>query len=89
MEWIAKQMLQDVRKRGWVVFQDGWRARDWSMEHQGTARVTGLLERAIQSVPDMIRTHKLALKEDIGEVLKVDTAAMAWLIGRALRRHTQ
>ena len=26
----------------------------------------------------MIRTHKLALQEKIGEVLKVDTAAMAW-----------
>ena len=28
----------------------------------------------------MIRTHKLALEEMIGEVLKVDTAAMAWLV---------
>ena len=28
----------------------------------------------------LIRTHKLALEEKIGEVLKVDTAAMAWLV---------
>ena len=28
----------------------------------------------------MIRTHKLALEEKIGEVLNVDTAAMAWLV---------
>ena len=28
----------------------------------------------------MIRTHKLALEEKIDEVLKVDTAAMAWLV---------
>ena len=38
------------------------------------------LWRAIRSVEDMIRTRKLALEEKIGEVLKVDTAAMAWLV---------
>ena len=63
MEWIAKQMLRDVRKCGYhgrAVFRtDGEPAR---------------------SVEDMIRTHKLALEEYVGEVLKVDTAAMAWLI---------
>ena len=37
-------------------------------------------QTAIRSVEDMIRTHKLALEEKIGEVLKVDTAAMPWLI---------
>ena len=29
-----------------------------------------------------MRTHKLALEEKISEVLKVDTAAMAWLATR-------
>ena len=38
------------------------------------------MERAIRSVEDVIRTNKLALEEKIGEVLEVDTAAMAWLI---------
>ena len=92
MEWIAKQMLPDVRKCGYhgrVVFRAddepaildlmGEVARlreDWNMEPWGG----GFVEKAFRSVEGMIRTHKLALKERIGEVLKVDTAAMPWLV---------
>ena len=38
------------------------------------------MERAIRSVEDLTVTHKLALEDKIGEVLKVDTAAMACLV---------
>ena len=46
------------------------------LEHgaPGDSQSNGFVERAIRSVEDMIRTHK------IGEVLKVDTVAMAWLV---------
>ena len=40
----------------------------------------GFVKRAIRSVEDMIRTHNLALEEKIGEVLKIDIEAMAWLV---------
>ena len=52
------------------------------LEHgaPGDSQSNGFVERAIRSVEDMVRTHKLALEEKIGEVLKVDTAAMAWLV---------
>ena len=46
----------------------------------GDSQSNGFVERAIRSVEDMIRTHKMALEEKIGEVLKNDTAAMAWLV---------
>ena len=100
VEWIAKQMLRDVRKCGYhgrVVFRtDGEPAildlmgevarlrgdLPTVLEHgaPGDSQSNGFVERAIRSVEDMIRTHKLALEEKIGEVLKVDTAAMAWLV---------
>ena len=59
------------------------------LEHgaPGDSQSNGFVERAIRSVEDMIRTHKLALEEKIGEVLKVDTAAM--VADRALCRHAQ
>ena len=58
------------------------------LEHgaPGDCQSNGFVERANRSVKDMIRTHKLASEEKIGEVLKVHTAVMA---GRALRRQTQ
>ena len=42
------------------------------LEHgaPGESQSNGFVERAIRSVEDMIRTHKLALEEKIGEVLK-------------------
>ena len=100
VEWIAKQMLRDVRKCGYhgrvvskttgepaILDLMGEVARlrgdlPTVLEHgaPGDSQSNGFVERAIRSVEDMIRTHKLALEEKIGEVLKVDTAAMAWLV---------
>ena len=97
VEWIAKQMLRDVRKCGYhgrVVFRtDGkpaildimgevarLRGDLPTVLEAGDSQSNGFVERANRSVEDMIRTHKLALEEKIGEVLKVDTAAMAWLV---------
>ena len=82
MEWIAKQMLRDVRKcvvprQSRIQRTDGEPA---ILDFMGEVARSGFVERAIRSVEDMIRTHKLALEEKIGEVLKVDTAAMAWLV---------
>ena len=100
MEWIAKQMLRDVRKCGYhgrVVFRTDASPRSWTswvrspglsgdlptvLEHgaPGDSQSNGFVERAVGSVEDMVRTHQLALEEKIGEVLKVNTAVMAWVI---------
>ena len=66
----------------WVTSPDSRQDSPTVLEHgaPGDSQRNGFVERTIRSVEDMVRTHKLALEEKIGEVLKVDTAAMAWLV---------
>ena len=49
---------------------------------QGDSHSSGFVEGTVRSVEDMIRTHTVALEEKVGEVLKVGTAAMAWLVNK-------
>ena len=90
VEWIACGMCESVGTTaesysGRMASLRSWTSWLRSPDSGETCRLSnGFVERAIQPVEDMIRTHKLALEEKIGEVLKVDTAAM--VADRALRR---
>jgi len=46
----------------------------------GDSRANGLAERAVQSVEEMIRVHKLALESKTGVRLEVRHALFAWLV---------
>ena len=46
----------------------------------GESQSNGFIERAVRSVEEMVRTHKLALESRLGERIAVDHPAIAWLI---------
>ena len=66
----------------WMASPRSWTDFPTVLAHgaPGDSQSNGFVERPIRSAEDMIRTHKQALENKIGEVLKVDTAVMAWMI---------
>ena len=46
----------------------------------GESQSNGFIERAVRSVEEIVRTHKLALESRLGERIAIDHPAIAWLI---------
>ena len=46
----------------------------------GDSQSNGFVERAVRSVEEMIRTHKIALEAKVGEKLSISHSAIGWMI---------
>ena len=49
----------------------------------GESQANGFAERAIRSIEEMVRTHKLALESRLGQGLPIEHPVVAWLIEHA------